>query len=185
MKPKLLTVAAVALLLLYPGGAQASGPGTGGRTIELQDQPAGPYLVTVFSSPAPPVTENLYLEIRVKDSESARVIAGGSVFVRAEPAGFQAEPVMVEATHDIAPLEIDFAAHLPLPSPGTWHITLEIDGPRGAASLAFPLQVNRTSAGSPLTWPLAFLAGLALFGTILAVRRRQLAAGQGERTGLN
>lgn len=160
------------LLSLVAESAQASGPGTGGRTIELEDQPAGPYLVTVFSSPAPPVTESLYLEIRVKDAESGRVIAGGTVIARAEPVGFPAEPIVAEATHDIAPLEIDFAAHLPLPRPGTWQITVEIEGPRGAASVSFPLDVNRTRTGSPLVWPLAFLGAVLLISVAVLARRR-------------
>lgn len=153
--------------------ALASGPGTGGRTIELEDQPAGPYLVSVFSSPAPPVTDKLYLEIRVKDAASLRVIAGGIVMVRAEPVGFEADSVESEATHAIAPLIIDFAAHLPVSRPGTWQITIDIDGPGGPASLSFPLQINRTSQSSPLLWPVAFLAGVVLVWAMVASRRRR------------
>lgn len=153
--------------------ALASGPGTGGRTIELQDQPAGAYLVTVYSSPAPPVTDKLYLEIRVKDAETQRVIAGGTVMTRAEPIGFEADTVEAEATHDIAPLIIDFAAHLPVSRPGTWQITIDINGPRGTASLSFPLQINRTSQSSPLIWPAAFLGAVLLVWAMIGVRRRQ------------
>lgn len=171
--------AALALLLsLLAQPVYASGPGTGGRTTELQDQPAGPYLVSVFSSPAPPVTESLYLEIRVKETESGRVIAGGTVFARADPVDFQADSVSGEATHDIAPLEIDFAVHLPLPAPGIWQITIDIDGPFGSASLSFPLLVNRSSQGSPLTLPVGFLVALLVGVGVWAARRRSVAGGE-------
>ncbi len=169
-------IGVVAALLWVVVGAQsalASGPGTGGRTIELEDQPAGPYLVSVYSSPAPPVTDKLYLEIRVKDAESLRVIAGGIVMVRAEPVGFEAANVESEATHAIAPLIIDFAAHLPVSRPGTWQITIDIDGPRGPASLSFPLQINRTTQSSPLLWPVAFLAAVGLVWAMVASRRHR------------
>lgn len=173
-----MTPAVVMLIaLLQAKAAYASGPGTGGRTIELEDQPAGPYLVSVFSSPAPPVADSLYLEIRVKDAESLRVIAGGTVMVYAEPDGFDAESVQSEATHDIAPLIIDFAAHMPLPKPGLWQVTIDIDGPRGFASLSFPLQVNRSTQGSPLVLPGLLLAGALAAGAAFVIRVRRGGAG--------
>ena len=54
---RLTRLLAVILALLGSGAASqraaAEGPGTGGRAIRLEDEPAGPYLLRAVTSPTP------------------------------------------------------------------------------------------------------------------------------------
>jgi hypothetical protein len=161
---------AIAATLAGANAAYASGPGTGGRRIRLDDEPAGPYLVSVVSSPTPPVAEALYLEIRIKDAETNRVMSAGTVLTRAEPMGFEAASVEAEATHDIAPVPIDFASHLPVSLPGNWQITIDIDGPLGSATVSFPLLVTGSAQGSSLPLVPLLIGGILVAGLAIAVR---------------
>jgi hypothetical protein len=121
-------------------------------------------LVTVVTSPTPPVAKNLYLEIRVKDAQSDRVISGGTVYTHADPVGFDAPRVEAEANHDIAPVPIDFASHLPVSQPGNWEITIDIDGPSGKARVSFALLVTGAARASDMPWGAIATGGLVIAG---------------------
>ena len=59
--------------LALPVQAYAEGPGTGGRAIRLENEPAGPYLLRVVTSPTPPRTGSLFVEVRVIDGATEKL----------------------------------------------------------------------------------------------------------------
>jgi hypothetical protein len=156
--------ALAAALLAVP--ASAAGPGEGGRRIRLDQAPAGPYRLRALTSPNPPTVENLYIEVRVVEAASGRVLADPRVHILVEPVDADGMAFEVEATHDIAPVPSEYAAHLPVPSTGVWRITVRVDGPLGAGEAGFLERVTRptrlgawVAIGAPVAGLLA-LAGV-------------------------
>lgn len=128
----------------------------------MQDEQAGPYLVRVVTSPNPPRVGNLYVEVRVTDPASGRALTDLDVYAQAEPAEGEGRPISTQASHDIAPIATEYAAHLPVESAGIWRVTVEIDGAQGHGEVSFLSRVSGSAAvGSVIAVGLPF-AGLAL-----------------------
>lgn len=155
----------VAMSSVFP--AYAEGPGTGGRKVVINDQVAGPYRIRVITSPTPPRVENLYVEVRVLDDISGDTITDAEVQVIAELTEGEALPVESEALHDIAPIPTEYAAHLPVSSPGVWRVTVSVEGQGGRGQVSFLTRVGGANSIGPLLsvgLPFAGLAALiALF----------------------
>jgi hypothetical protein len=139
--------------------AYAEGPGTGGRKIKLDQEPVGPYLVRVVTSPTPPRVENFYLAIRVIDPATQGILTDATVKTWA-----MLDDVIVEAiaTHDIAPIPDEFAAHLPIPYSGVWEISISIDGPLGEGEVSFLERISKPSSIAPI-----LSVGVPIFGMII------------------
>jgi hypothetical protein len=83
-------------------------------------------------------------------------------------------PVAVDASRGQDPLGIRYLADLPLPTAGRWLVRIGVQGPAGAGTVDFPLEVE---AASRSAWPLvapgaAALVGLAFWWTLRARRQR-------------
>lgn len=175
--PALALVAFAAAALAAP--VSAAGPGEGGRRIRLDQAPAGPYLLRALTSPNPPTVENLYLEVRVVEAASGRVVTDARVWASVEPVDAAGAPFEVEATHDIAPVPSEYAAHLPVPATGVWRITLRVDGPPGAGEASFLERVTRPTrlgAWVAIGAPVLGLLGLAAVFLVLQRQTRADAA---------
>lgn len=131
---------------LSPSQAFASGPGEGGRRVRLDDEVVGPYLVRVVTSPTPPRVENLYVEVRIQDARSSQVILDAQVTILTSPEGEPTPTLREVATHDIAPIPTEYAAHLVIPEAGLWKITIQIDSNLGPAEVDFLARVSEPSS---------------------------------------
>lgn len=146
--------------------AFASGPGEGGRRIQLDNEPAGPYHLRVVTSPTPPKVENLYVEVRVTAADTDEIIEDAEVLVEAVPAEGESLGIQAVASHDIAPIPTEYAAHLPIPEPGQWRIRVQVSGDQGRGEVSF---LQRVNSATTLSWvvtigaPVAGLALLAAF----------------------
>jgi hypothetical protein len=159
----LLPLAAFLLgLVLTAAPALASGPGEGGRRIQLDDEPAGPYHLRVVTSPTPPKVENLYVEVRVTGADSGAIIEDAEVQVEAMAAEGESPKIRAVASHDIAPIPTEYAAHLPIPEAGIWRIHIQVTGDQGAGEVSFLQRVNSPTSLSWLVTVGVPLAGLAL-----------------------
>jgi copper resistance protein C len=164
----------------------STGPGTGerpataghGGVVELNRAPAGPYTLSVWTQPSPPIVGDWRVDIAVI-GEMGTPVADAVVRVRAEPLPPEtAEPVEVEARREADPLGIRYRASLKLGAAGPWRVSVSVSGPRGPGALAFPVDVEPGGYG----WWLAVglgAAGLAIWGAITAWRRRLAAAALG------
>lgn len=151
------------IILIRPSQlAYAEGPGTGGRRIRLDEEPTGPYVVRVVTSPTPPKVENLYLEIRVLNAESRDILTDLSVTISASSTEGEDSTIDTIATHDIAPIPDEYAAHLIIPRAGVWSITIQIDGPLGIGEVSFLERISSPSSLGPIISIGAPFAGLAI-----------------------
>jgi hypothetical protein len=149
-------------LILPSQLAYAEGPGTGGRRIRLDEEPAGPYVVRVVTSPTPPKVENLYLEIRVLNAESRDILTDLTVTISASSTEGEDSTIEVIATHDNAPIPDEYAAHLLIPRAGVWSIAIQIDGPLGTGEVSFLERISSPSSLGPIISIGAPFAGLAI-----------------------
>jgi hypothetical protein len=164
----------LAALLLAVAGAEAGGPGTGGRRVRLEDEPAGPYVVRVVTSPTPPRVESLYLEIRVEDAASGSLVTDATVQARAAYLDGEAPSIEALATHDIAPNPVEYGVHLPVSKAGRWEISVAIDGEAGSGEVRFEERISRPTSLSTILVIGLPLGGLAaLVGVFLGLQRQQ------------
>jgi hypothetical protein len=153
--------------------AFADGPGTGGRRIRLDEEPAGPYLLRVVTSPTPPRVENLYIEVRVTEVESRRILSDLIVTVTALSTDGEVTRVVAIATHDTAPIPDDYAAHMLIPRAGVWNIVVHVDGALGAGEASFLERVSSLNSLGPIISLGAPFGGLAILIIIfLRLQRR-------------
>jgi hypothetical protein len=146
--------------------AWAAGPGEGGRRIRLDDFPAGPYLIRAITSPTPPRVENLYVEIRVEDGQSGKIITDAQVRVTASSQDDPALVLELEAVHDIAPIPTEYAAHINVPRTGVWEIHIAIQGSEGYGEAFFLQRVSSSTSISAYLSIVAPIAGLAVLGLV-------------------
>lgn len=173
-------VFAAGLLLSRPMTAYGEGPGTGGRQIRLEDEPAGPYLLRVVSSPTPPRVENLYLEVRVTEAASGREVTDATVWTRATLVDGQAPPLEVEAIHAIAPIPTEYASHLPVSRAGVWNVSITVDGAPGHGEVSLLIQILEPSSVSTVISVGLPVAGLAILGVLFFILQRNYAKGSAQ-----
>lgn len=183
MRPELRRLTALLTLLLavaMPLRAAAEGPGTGGRAIRMEDEPAGPYLLRVVTSPTPPRVGSLFLEIRVA-AATGEVLTEVEVLTTANPTEGSEPPLEVVATHDFAPNPVEYAAHLPVTAAGVWEIGVQVSGELGIGETSFLQRVSSSAAlgaGLSLALPVVAIAGLLL--AFMLLQRKDDQAHEGE-----
>ena len=175
---RLTRLLAVALALLGSGAvaqrAAAEGPGTGGRAIRLEDEPAGPYLLRVVTSPTPARVGSLFLEIRVVLAETGEILTDVEVAAIAIPTEVAEPSIQDTATHDFAPNPVEYAVHLPVTSAGVWEIRVQVRGAPGEGEVSFLQRISSSAtlgAALSLALPVAGIVGLVL--VFLVLQRKQ------------
>jgi hypothetical protein len=138
----------------------------------LDDHAAGPYLLRVVTSPTPARVENLYIEVRVLDASDREAITDALVTAIAE---YQEgdSPVLREiATHDIAPIPDEYAAHLKVPDTGVWKVTVSVESEGEPAEADFLIRVaGNTAIGTIIAIGLP-VAGLGLLILVFLLLQR-------------
>jgi hypothetical protein len=177
MQPRIVRrVALLALLIAVaaPTPAMAEGPGSGGRAIRLEDEPAGPYLLRVVTSPTPPRVGSLFLEVRVTAAETEEILTDVEVSTMAIPTESSEPAIQAIGTHDFAPNPVEYAAHLPVTSAGVWEIRVHVRGDLGEGEVSFLQRVSSQAilgTALSLALPAAGIGGLIL--VFLVLQRRQ------------
>jgi hypothetical protein len=159
----------VGLVLLTWLGA--GGPATADHsgTLQLNDR-VGPYIVSVWTQPERPRTDNCQIGVVVMQ-DHLRAVSDAVVRLRADRADGAGPAVAVTATHGRGPL---YETALRLPTPGRWTVTVDVSGPAGAGRASFPLDVEAASWGWR-AWLLVAIAIALLAGVGLALARRRRA----------
>jgi hypothetical protein len=169
------TLVITILLGLVPTAARAEGPLTGGTRIYIEREPVGPFSVTSFAAPNPPVTtDNLWVTVQVRDG--AKAVTDAEVWVTVTPreAG---EPRRALATRELAPTPLDYTAFLDVSTPGTYDVVLEVAHPLGGGQATYIVNVSE-----PLTrYILLILGGPFLLVALLLARRFGRAAATEEK----
>jgi len=143
-----------------------------GQRIRLDDEPMGPWLVRVLTSPYPPRPGDFLVEVRVKDAGTGEVRQDVEVWIEARREGEAEASVRVPAAQDPFPLSTDcrgcakipgeYAAQVPVPAAGIWLITVSVDGVEGHGRGGFSERVSSSLGLGAWMSALLPFAGLAL-----------------------
>jgi len=162
----LLHLLLILAALLGYSDAQASGPGVGGRRVRLDNEPAGPYLIRVVTSPTPPLINNFNIEVKVVLAETGQEVLDAHVVITAEPVDIEATSLEEIATHEFAPLPTEYAAHLKIPVVGLWEIKVQVEHEPGGGEVSFYQQISKPSNLGGLISIGAPLGGLILLALV-------------------
>jgi hypothetical protein len=106
--------------------------------------------------------ENFYLEVRVIEAVNQDLVTDAEVTIEAIPIGKpEVQSFRVEATHDIAPIPTEYAAHLPLMESGVWEIKIMVDGKPGYGEITYLQRISTRNSIGPVLSVGAPVVGLA------------------------
>jgi methionine-rich copper-binding protein CopC len=140
-----------------------------GGVVQVNRASAGPYAVTVWSQPSPPVPGPWQVDVAVMRADSAPV-ADLTVRVRAERLGAPPQAVEADARREADPLGVRYRASLALGAAGPWRVMVSVAGPAGPGALSFPVDVEPSRWG----WGPAVAIGAGAFAlmTVIFLTRR-------------
>ncbi len=136
---------ALLVAFLLAGAAVPPRALANGGTIQLSSRQAGPYLLTVFTSPSPIRVGIVDVSALVQRPGSNEAVLDAHVMVSAEPVGHQGPGGNFSATHDQATNKLYYAANVDLPTEGRWRIEVQLFGPDGDGSADFEVEATRES----------------------------------------
>jgi hypothetical protein len=143
-------------LLLAPGIAR----GDGG--VVRASEMAGPYRVTVFTSPTPLRAGVVDISVLVQDS-AGNTVPETSVRMHVMPAGQPGSETTHNATREAATNKLYQAAAAEL-TPGPWQVQVEVRGEQGSGTVRFEMEVG----DAPPAWrEMAFWIALPLLPVLL------------------
>src|SRR5207244_12572851 len=123
-------------LIIYPSAlARADG-----GAVRLRE-PAGAYLVTVFTSPTPFRAGPVDVSVLVQDAATGEYVPEARVTVRLTARG-SGDVLEYPATAAAATNKLFHAAVFQLPEPGWWDVDVAVEGPHGPALLRFGVQAD-------------------------------------------
>ncbi len=151
--------------LLLPTPLFAEGPLSGGTRIYIDGAAVGPFTVTSFAAPNPPVTtDRLWVTVQLRDK--AKAVDDARVWVTVTPLDGGA-PQRMEARHDLAAQPFDYTAALSVPASGGYTVQVETEHPRGGGTTAYQVNVSE-----PLTRYIFLFVGIPFLLLALWLIRR-------------
>ncbi|MGB0389265.1 MAG: hypothetical protein ACPGWR_30955 [Ardenticatenaceae bacterium] len=134
--PLLITL----LFILLPATVLAEGPLSGGTRIYIADEPLGPFTVTSFAAPNPPIsTERLWVTVQVRDG--AKAITDARVWVTVIPQK-TGQPQRLEAVHELAAVPLDYTAALDTGTDGAYDVVIEMEHAQGNGEARYLVNVT-------------------------------------------
>jgi hypothetical protein len=155
-------------LLANPATAVANG-----GTARTNRAPAGPYAVTVFTSPTPLVVGIADVSMSVEYADSGDLEPDARVIVTAEPTGHVGQAGVFEATHDQASDPNFYAANVRLDSSGRWQLGVQIIGRSGEGAVSFEIETAEGIAADRVIRGVAAVAFIWIAVGAWYLRRRR------------
>jgi hypothetical protein len=170
-RPLAFLLAASLLLLLVPLVTAH-----GGGAPQLINEPAGPYWLSVWTSPDPPqVGKPLHLTLGVAEPGTGREagppVLGATVIATLTPGQGSAAPVRVTATNANAANRLFYEADVVLAEPGEWAVRIDVDGPAGTGTTSFDLEAVEAGGPNWLLWGGSGVLAIAAFFLLAGPRR--------------
>lgn len=114
--------------------------------------PAGPWHITVFTSPTPLRAGPVDLSVFVQDGTGAAVLdAVVDVHLRVDDG--DAPAIATTATRAQATNKLLYAALFDVPAPGTWTVDVTVRAPSGSGSVSFTVAVEPPPPRWQTFWP--------------------------------
>jgi hypothetical protein len=145
----LAILAAIALAL-------ATNARANGGQVRVASQPAGPYLVTVFTSPVPLRAGVVDVSVLLQRQGSQEIVEAARIAVVVTTASGEVVS-RFPATREQATNKLFYAAEFPLERPGQYWMTVEVDGPEGSGFVRFVATVE--PAAGPGWWRAGWVWG--------------------------
>lgn len=136
-----------------------------GGTMLFRKQ-AGPYVITAFSEPVPVRVGAADISAMVQEASDHGTVLDARVMMRLrKTASGNITEVVAPATHDPATNKLLYAAHITLPSTGSWMLEVDVTGKNGASeSVSGDLSVLPAQQPVRSQWPyLAIVPAVILF----------------------
>jgi hypothetical protein len=135
-------------------------------------KPAGPFIVTLFTTPEPLTPGTADFSVMVQDRVGGQVISNADVELRwVSPDG---RILSASAKRGAAVNQLLEAAEVNLPTAGVWRVAIEIrDGDR-AATCDAEITVERGSRKTTLIWIFTLLPALAIALFVLHQRQKHV-----------
>ncbi len=134
-----------------------------GGTPQLTLEPAGPYELTVTTSPTTIRVGQADVSVLVYQASTGELFQDAQVTVTTEPLGHPGAPGRFPATHAQADNKLYYAANVQLPEAGRWRIGVQVESPLGEGATSFELEVSPPFLAGPRFLLLQLLLWLSLF----------------------
>jgi hypothetical protein len=144
------------LLLVAPAIAHADG----GRL--RFSKIAGPFLVTLFTTPEPLTPGPADFSVMVQDAKTSAILSDAQVTVTLTPRDAASTPLVETASHGIATNRLLQSADFNLPKSGVWKLHLVIKDGAQSAAMDAPIEIEKGSRQLILIWIFATLPLLAI-----------------------
>jgi hypothetical protein len=143
-----------------------------GGTVRLVE-PAGPFVVTVFSAPEPLRVGPVDVSVLVQDRTGGEPVLDARVSVEAiPPVGGETTPIRLEATRAQATNKLLYATAFAPDRAGTWALRVVVRRGGDGADVHGALPVERAASGLHDVWP--YLALPPVLVALYALRARLL-----------
>jgi hypothetical protein len=162
-----LVIAGVLLLAIATHTASAHTEGK----MQLASEAAGPYKLTVWTSPDPAEVGPVHVASAVVMAEDASPVLDAQVFVEVTPKGAAESALRAQATSEDSTNKFLYEAVLELTEPGPYQVTVSVEGSDGSTgSASFELEVM---GGGGFNWWLLLPLGLVVVagGAFFVARR--------------
>ena len=160
------------LLLLLLAAAVPAARAHGGGTPQLENAAAGPYVVSVWTTPDPPRVGAYHVTVSVAHPDDAgnagEPVLGADVTLRLTPQTADAQPLTTQASTETADNKLFYEGDVALPAPGAWAVQVMVDGPNGRGETGFEIDVVD---GQSVNWALVGAVGAAVLTAVFVVLR--------------
>lgn len=170
---------ALFFLLLLAGLVVPSAGAHGGGTPQLVNESAGPYWISVWTSPEPVRAGEMHVTVAVSEpgsgQEAGPPVLGAGVRLQLRPQSANYAPLSARATNEQSANRLFYEADLTVPDAGRWDAQIMVEGPQGSGQATFTLQVLPAQGGHSI---LIGAAGVFAVAALLLFRfyRRPRAA---------
>lgn len=137
-----LLAALLVISLTLAFGTQANG-----GQVRVSAERAGPYEVTVFTSPVPLRAGEIDVSVLLQRPGSPEIVEDARIKVVVTTAGGETVG-RFPATREQATNKLYYAAKFPLEQPGRYRIAVEISGPEGSGAVGFEAAVEPAASSA-------------------------------------
>ena len=138
---------ALLVTLLVISLALAAETRANGGQVRVAAERAGPYEVTVFTSPVPLRAGEVDISVLLQRPGSPEIVEDARIKVVVMTAGGETVG-RFPATREQATNKLYYAAKFPLEQPGRYRIAVEISGPEGSGAVGFEAAVEPAASSA-------------------------------------
>lgn len=167
LSPSMVIVVVLLILASIPDLTSAHTEGK----MQLASAPAGPYKVTVWTSPEPARVGELHVAMAVVQAEDAAPVLDAKVLVKLQPVAGAGPALTSSATNDDATNKFLYEAILEPAEVGMYEVMVAVSGAGGeSGEVSFELDLG-PAEGFDLLYLIPIALGLAALALFLIVRR--------------